>query len=596
MDYRRTHKCHVLRKDHIGETVTLSGWVNRRRDHGGIIFIDLRDRFGITQLVFDPEKNEASHKEADKLRSEWVITVKGRVFSRGEGMSNPKLPTGDIEIFVDTMEILSKAKTPPFSICDEMIEVNEELRLTYRYLEIRRGDLAKNLVMRHKAMQVIRKILAEQDFIEVCTPIMAKSTPEGARDYLVPSRITPGTFYALPQSPQIFKQLLMIGGMDRYFQIAPCFRDEDLRADRQPEFHQIDLEMSFERPENLQAILEKMMKSLFGECLGVDVPIPFRRLPYSECLEKYGCDKPDLRFGMELKTIDDIAEKSEFSVFQDVIATGGTVKGFCVPGGADISRKGIDDYTTFVAQFGIKGLAWMKLQDEGLSSSIVKFFPETQQNALVERFNMRVGDLLFFIADTKERTNQSLDHLRRFVAKTRKMIPEGKYEFLWVTDFPMFGYDSREGKIEALHHPFTSPHPDDLHLLDSNPMSMRSLSYDLVLNGYELGSGSQRIHNQDLQKKIFEVLRLTDEEIKQKFGFFIEALTYGTPPHLGMGLGLDRIVMLLCNTDNIRDVIAFPKTQKAADVMMDCPSKVEKKQLDELKVAVHDRNLPLASL
>ena len=581
-DFRRTHHLGELTASHIDKTVTLSGWVNRRRDHGGLIFIDLRDRFGITQLVFDPTKNPSVHAEAEQLRSEWVISIKGTVTRRGEGMENPRMPTGEIEIAVKELEILSKAKTPPFSVADEKIEVNEELRLKYRYLDIRRGDVSKKLVMRHQAMIAARNYLDTKGFLEISTPILGKSTPEGARDYLVPSRVYPGSFYALPQSPQLFKQLLMVAGMDRYFQFAQCFRDEDLRADRQPEFTQIDLEMSFGTPEELFPIVEGIVGAIFKKCLNVDIPKPLIKMTYKEAMERFGTDKPDLRFGMELKKIDDIAAKSTFSVFLDNLSIGGTIKGLCVKGGADISRKGIDEYADFVSKLGVRGLAWMKLTDGALSSSIVKFFDADLQKALIERFEMSEGDLIFMIADTKEKTDQALDHLRRKIARARNLIQPGTYAFLWVTDFPLFGWNAEENRLESMHHPFTSPHFDDMHLLETNPLEVRSSGYDIVLNGYEIGGGSQRIHSSELQEKIFGALRLTEEDIKHKFGFFVDALKYGTPPHLGLALGFDRIMMIVTDTENIRDVIAFPKTQKASDAMMECPSNVAIEQLRDL--------------
>lgn len=587
-DYRRSHTCGALKKEDSGKTVVLSGWVHRRRDHGGLIFIDLRDRFGLTQLVFDPDKNPIAHQSAEKLRAEWVITVRGQVSPRREGMANPKLATGDIEIFVEEMDVLSKAKTPPFSICDEQIEVNEELRLKYRYLDLRRGDISEKLIQRHKVMIATRKYLDEHGFLEIATPILGKSTPEGARDYLVPSRVYPGNFYALPQSPQIFKQLLMVSGMDRYFQIATCFRDEDLRADRQPEFTQIDLEMSFGYPDDLMAIIEGLIKKLFKECKNIEITAPFRRLSHAVCMEKYGCDRPDLRFGMELIRLDEIAAKSTFSVFQDQLKEGGIVKGLTVKKGVDISRKGIDEYTEFVGRLGIKGLAWMKMQDGKLSSSIVKFFSEELQQALIAKMGVEEGDLIFMVADLPARVNQGLDHLRRRLARDRQLIREGQYELLWVTDFPLFNWNDEEKRLESEHHPFTSPNLEDLHLFDKDPLKMRSSGYDIVLNGYEIGGGSQRIHNPELQQKVFETLKLTPADLKAKFGFFIDALSYGTPPHLGIALGLDRIVMILTGTENIRDVIAFPKTQKASDLMLQSPSPVAKQQLNELKITASD--------
>lgn len=588
ISYRRTLNCGSLRKEHVGQTVILSGWVHRRRDHGGLIFIDLRDRFGLTQVVFDPEKNPQAHTIGEKLRSEYVITVHGQVIPRREGMANPKLATGEIEVQISEIEILSKAKTPPFSICDEQIEVNEELRLKYRYLDIRRGDIAQKLVKRHQAMWATRQYLDQHGFLEIATPILGKSTPEGARDYLVPSRIYPGTFFALPQSPQIFKQLLMVSGMDRYFQIAQCFRDEDLRADRQPEFTQIDMEMSFGTPEDLMPIIEGLLGKIFKDCNGIDIPKTFRRIPHKECMARFGTDRPDLRFGMELVDLNEIAKKSSFTVFHDQLNAGGTVKGLCVKGGSDISRKGIEEYTDFVGRLGVKGLAWMKMQDQILSSSIVKFFNEEVQKELIEKAGMENGDLIFMIANTPSKTNQSLDHLRRRLAKDRNLIKPDQLEFLWVTDFPLFAWDEENKRLASEHHPFTSPNLEDVHLLDTDPLKVRSSGYDIVLNGYEIGGGSQRIHNSDLQKKIFELLKLTPEELEVKFGFFIEALSYGTPPHLGIALGLDRLVMLLTQTENIRDVIAFPKTQKASDLMLECPSKVASEQLKELKLTTED--------
>lgn len=592
-DFCRTHTCGELRVKDLETSVTLSGWINRRRDHGGLIFIDLRDRFGLTQLVFDPDVNPEMHAAAEKLRSEWVISIKGKVRHRREGMTNPKMATGEIEIVVDAMEILSKAKTPPFSICDELIEVNEELRLKYRYLDIRRGDIAQKLITRHRAMMAIRNYFDSEQFLEISTPILGKSTPEGARDYLVPSRVYPGSFYALPQSPQIFKQLLMVSGMDRYFQIAQCFRDEDLRSDRQPEFTQIDIEMSFGTPEQLLPRIEKLLQIIFKECNGIEIQTPFRRMSHTHAMEKYGSDRPDLRFGMEFSDLTKLAARSSFTVFQEQIASGGIIKGLCVKGGADISRKQIDDYTIFVSRLGIKGLAWMKYQEDGLASSIAKFFPEDLQKELIALFGMVPGDLIFMIADQPARTNQGLDHLRRKIARDRNLIAPNHYEFLWVTEFPLFNWDGEEKRLMSEHHPFTSPHFDDLHLLESDPTKVRSLAYDVILNGYELGGGSQRIHDSDLQQKIFELLNLSPEELQEKFGFFLDALSYGTPPHLGIALGLDRIIMLLTGTENIRDVIAFPKTQKASDLMLESPSRVADSQLKELgleEIEFHRQN------
>jgi aspartyl-tRNA synthetase len=584
-DYRRTHTCGELTRSHLKQTVTLSGWIHRRRDHGGLIFIDLRDRYGLTQLIFDPAIiSKEMFEHASRLRSEWVISIKGTVIPRAEGMANSKLPTGEIEIQVRELEILSPAKTPPFSICDEETDVNEELRLKFRYLDIRRGNIAKKLELRHQAMLSTRQFMSKHGFIEISTPILAKSTPEGARDYLVPSRAYPGNFYALPQSPQIFKQLLMVAGMDRYFQIATCFRDEDLRADRQPEFTQIDLEMSFGEPEDLMHLLEGLVATIFKESIGIDIPAKFPHMKYHDCIENYGTDRPDLRFEMPLVRIDDIAQRSTFGVFLEQLAAGGIVKAICVKGGADISRKEIDAYIQFVGKFGLSGLAWMKNGPEGLSSNIVKFFSPDLLAELTARLKIGHNDLILIGAAAGDRVNQSLDHLRRKIAKDRNLIDPNALNFLWVTDFPLLRWNADEGRLESEHNPFTSPNFEDIPLLDKEPLKVRSLAYDLVLNGYEIGGGSQRIHSSELQEKIFRILKLTQEEIKEKFGFFVEALQYGTPPHLGLAFGLDRIIMVLSKTDNIRDVIAFPKTQKASDLMMQCPSRVPSKQLDELKI------------
>jgi len=586
MNYKRTHKCHELNAKNIGEQVTLCGWVHRRRDHGGLIFIDLRDRFGITQIVFHPETDLTLHEKASHLRSEWVIAVQGKVVSRAEGMKNPKLKTGEIEIEAAELAILSKAKTPPFSICDEELNIHEELRFKYRYLDIRRGEIADRLVLRHQLLLATRNYMDSQDFLEITTPILAKSTPEGARDYLVPSRVYPGTFFALPQSPQLFKQLLMVAGMDRYFQIAVCFRDEDSRSDRQPEFAQIDLEMSFGSQSELFSLMEGLFVEIFKKCLGKELKTPFRRLPHKESMEKYGCDKPDLRFGMELVRLDDLVKESEFSVFKEQLQVGGCVKGICVKGGAEISRREIDDYTAFVGRFGAKGLAWIKIQEEGPTSSIVKYFSKPLLDKIMARMQAEKNDLLLFVAADESVVNQSLDHLRRRLGKELNLIDPNVYEFAWITDFPLMQWDKETQNYACEHHPFTSPNPEDLHLLESDPLKVRSSSYDLVLNGYELGSGSQRIYDSELQAKIFSILKLSEEDIKKRFGFFIEALQYGTPPHMGIALGVDRIAMLLAGAESIRDVIAFPKTQKAVDLMLDAPSEVMKHQLTELKIHV----------
>ncbi len=590
-EYLRSHHCAELRVEHVNQEVNLSGWVHRRRDHGGLIFIDLRDYRGQTQLVFDPQKNPTSHALAHKLRSEWVISITGKVVPRAEGMTNPKMQTGDIEVEVDVLNILSEANTPPFPICEDNKDVKEDLRLKYRYLDMRKGKILSNLRFRHQVMLNIRNFLSKHHFFEVNTPILCKSTPEGARDYLVPSRVHPGSFYALPQSPQIFKQLLMIGGLDRYFQICSCFRDEDLRADRQPEFTQIDIEMSFENVEILFALVEEMFVSLSKSCLNKTLKTPFLRMTHQDCLELYGTDKPDLRIPGHLIRIDDLARKSTFSIFIDALNAGGVVKSLKVTQGADISRKTIDQYTEFVGQFGIKGLAWFKVQEGKLQSSIAKFFDDSLQKEIIDRCELKENDLLFMVADKSSAVNQSLDHLRRHIARERNLIDSSQNAFLWVTDFPLFERDDNL-ELQSSHHPFTVPHPEDIHLLDSHPTKVRSVCYDLVLNGYEIASGSQRIHDSKVQEKIFQLLRLSQEDIERKFGFFVSALQYGTPPHLGIALGLDRIMMIFLNTENIRDVIAFPKTQKASDLMLEAPSFVDGPQLNELHINVHLKEKP----
>ena len=582
----RTHTCNELNKNDAGKTITVCGWVHRRRDHGSIIFIDLRDRYGITQLIFDPKINKHLHIQGDMLRSEWTIKVVGKVRLRSDGMINSKLSTGEIEIEVTELDILSSAKTPPFSICDEFIDINEDLRLTYRYLDLRRGELLNNQLMRGKATAIMRNFFDNKGFLNVETPILTKSTPEGARDYIVPARVAKGTFYALPQSPQIFKQLLMIGGVDRYYQIARCFRDEYLRADRQPEFTQLDVEMSFIEKEDIIAIIEELLGKIFKECLNIDIPKHFQHMSYDECLDKYGTDKPDLRYDLSFVRIDDIIKRSNFSIIKDQLGIGGIVKAMTIPNGGQFSRKDIDDFINLVSKFGLQGLAWMKMTDGYLTSNIVKFFDEKLQNELIEKTKVKDGDLILIAASTESVVNQSLDHLRRHIANKMELAEKDKLAFLWVTDFPLFELDSESGMPTSTHHPFTMPMKKDLHLLDSEPLKVKSNAYDVVLNGFEIGGGSIRIHNQDVQRKIFEILNLTGDEIEQKFGFFIRALQFGTPPHGGIALGIDRLIMLLTNSSSIRDVICFPKTQKAADIMMECPSFVAKSQLDDLGITI----------
>ncbi len=578
----RTHNCLELDTSDVNKKVILSGWVNKRRDHGSMIFIDLRDRYGITQVVFDPNVSSLAYEIGKTVRNEWVISVRGEVVLRK--MKNKNLKTGEIEVLVDQIQILSKSKPSPFPIFEDKTETNEEIRLKYRYLDIRRKPILDKLKIRHLAMLETRNFFSENGFLEINTPILCKSTPEGARDYLVPSRMYPGNFYALPQSPQIFKQLLMIAGIDRYFQIAPCFRDEDLRADRQPEFTQLDVEMSFDGKEKLFEIVENHLKRLFKKCLGIDIKIPFEKMSHSQCLEKYGTDKPDLRFSMELFRIDDIVKQSSFSIFLDVLNSKGSIKALNVKKGADLSRKKLDDLSSFVKPFGLKGLSFIKKTGFALSSSLLKFFTPKLLDELEKRLNIEDGDLVIIAADREEIVNQGLDHLRRRIAYDRGLIKKGVYKFLWVEDFPLFEYDDKEKRLKSMHHPFTSPCIKDLNILEKDPLKVRADAYDLVLNGYEIAGGSQRIYDSEIQSKIFKLLKFTEADVKQKFGFFLDALKYGTPPHGGIAYGFDRLLMILTDTDNIRDVIAFPKTLKGLDLMLQAPSEIDNDQLKELEI------------
>lgn len=589
LDYKRTCHCGALRKENAGEAVSLSGWVRKRRDLGGLIFIDLRDRWGMTQIIFHPETSGQAYERAKQLRHEWVIHVKGTVCEREQGMENRDLPTGAIEVSAKELTILSEAKTPPFSLFEDLDTISEDLRLEHRYLDIRAGKVANMLQLRHQAMMLVRKFLDGQGFVEVNTPILGKSTPEGARDYLVPSRIFPSMFYALPQSPQIFKQLLMLAGMDRYFQIASCFRDEDLRADRQPEFMQIDIEMSFLTFEDLKAMMESMLKSLFKETIGADLP-SFEVLDYASCIEHYGSDRPDMRFKMPLVRVDSIAKSCGFSVFKNATNSGGCVKGLCVKNGSSFSRKNIDGYTDFVAGFGLKGLAFAKVEGQTLTSGISKFFTPEEQSQMIQLFEASNGDLLLFAADKASTVNQALDHLRRKIAADTNLIDPDHFAPLWVVDFPLFEKDEETGRLKSVHHPFTSPRAEDLDKLDADPLSVKSIGYDIVINGYELGGGSQRIHDSQLQRRIFEKLNLSESDIDEKFGFFVKAMQYGAPPHLGIALGVERLIMLLGKTSNIKDVVAFPKNLKASDLMMKAPSYVDGAQLKELHLkTVHEK-------
>lgn len=579
----RTFTCGQLRAEEVGKSVVLSGWVHRVRNLGAMVFVDLRDRYGITQIVFDLRFSPQDVYDLSKeLGSEYVITVEGEVVFREN--PNHKIPTGQIEVFANSLRILSKAKPLPFPIADETMEVHEETRLKYRYLDMRKGKILSTMVLRHQAMMATRSSLNEDGFTEVSTPILTKSTPEGARDYLVPSRVHQGQFYALPQSPQMFKQILMVSGLDKYFQIATCFRDEDLRADRQPEFHQIDIEMSFGCKDDLFPIIERLVQRIFRVCRGIEIPAPFKVMTHRECMERYGCDKPDLRFGMPLIEATDLARKTSASFLLEAIEAKGIVKGLNFKKGAFLSRKEIDAYAALVSQFGFKGLAWIKKTNEGLQGPLSKFIELKEVASWTERFEIEEGDLVFLLAGNRKKLLQALDQLRRRIAKDHGLIDENSYEPLWVIDFPLFSWNEEEGKIESEHNPFTSPHLEDVELVATKPLEARSSSYDLVINGYEVASGAQRIHDGELQKKVFKLIGLTDEECLDRFGFFVEALQYGTPPHLGTALGFDRLIMILTGTDNIRDVVAFPKNQRALDPMTEAPSGVTEAQLKELGI------------
>ncbi|UZD45524.1 aspartate--tRNA ligase [Peribacillus frigoritolerans] len=572
----------------IGEKVTLKGWVQKRRDLGGVIFIDLRDRSGVVQVVFNPDISADALATAEKIRNEYVLDIQGTVIKRDEANFNPNVTTGTVEVQAENVTILNEAKTPPF-IIDERTDVSEDIRLKYRYLDLRRPAMFETLKMRNKTTKAIRDYLDGEGFLDIETPILTKSTPEGARDYLVPSRVHEGEFYALPQSPQIFKQLLMVSGFERYYQIARCFRDEDLRADRQPEFTQIDIETSFMSQEDIINTAENMMAKVMKDVKGLDVTLPFPRMTYNEAMSRYGSDKPDTRFGMELKDVSEIVKDSDFKVFTSAVASGGQVKAIVVKdGNADYSRKDIDGLAEFAAIYGAKGLAWLKVEEDGVKGPIAKFFAEDQEQ-LVSELEAEVGDLILFVADKKGIVADALGALRIKLGKERGLIDQSKFNFLWVTDWPLLEYDEEEGRYYAAHHPFTMPFREDMDKLESDPASVRAQAYDLVLNGYELGGGSLRIFERDVQEKMFKVLGFSEEEANAQFGFLMDAFEYGTPPHGGIALGLDRMVMLLAGRTNLRDTIAFPKTASASDLLVDAPSTVSDKQLAEL-------NLRLAAL
>ncbi len=589
----RTHSCGEIGEKDIGSTVKIVGWANKWRDHGGVVFIDLRDRSGIVQVVFNPEIDADIHKAAHKIRNEYVIQVEGKVRERPEGTVNPSIPTGRVEVIAKKLKVLNECKPLPFMVEDDT-DASEALRYRYRYLDLRRPMIQQNIVIRHKATKALREYLDSQGFLEIETPVLTKSTPEGARDYLVPSRTNPGLFFALPQSPQLFKQILMISGLERYYQIVKCFRDEDLRADRQPEFTQIDLEMSFVTRENVMTVVEGMLKKVFKGIIGIELGEPFHRLTYNEALESFGCDKPDLRFALELQNVNDIVKDSSFEVFLDTLSKGGIIKGINAKGLAAYSRKELDDLTKEVQSFGAKGLAWIKVKN-GFESPILKFFKKESLKALAERLDAEEGDLMVFVADKEEIVNDCLSRLRNEMGKRLDLIKEGMYKFAWVTDFPLFEWNDDEKRYEAKHHPFTAPMEEDIEKffkMDNseirNPkseiFSLRAQSYDIVLNGYEIGGGSIRIHKRDMQDRMFKLLNISPEEADAKFGFLLEALQYGTPPHGGIALGLDRLVMIMAGAQSIRDVIAFPKTQKAVCPLSNAPSEVDATQLKELNI------------
>ncbi|MGI1804142.1 aspartate--tRNA ligase [Exiguobacterium sp. TDN 0502] len=578
----RTHMNGQVTEDVIGQHVQLKGWVQKRRDLGGLIFLDLRDRSGIVQIVFQPE-NEQAHRLAESIRSEYVLDIKGHVIAREN--PNPNIPTGQVEVVADEVVILNAAKMTPFPISEEAEQTSEDLRLKYRYLDLRRPSLQETFRLRSKASNIMRNFLDEQDFLEVETPILTKSTPEGARDYLVPSRVHPGEFYALPQSPQLFKQLLMVSGFERYFQIARCFRDEDLRADRQPEFTQVDIETSFMDIEDLYAMMESMMTRVMKETLGKDIVTPFPRMPYAEAMSRYGSDKPDTRFGLELIDVAEAVKGAGFKVFDMALEAGGEVKALNVKGAAErFSRKDIDKLQEFTAIYGAKGLAWVKVTAEGLNGPIAKFFDEEATARLTAATDAEAGDLLLFVAAKASIVADSLGALRQKLAKELDLIDESVFNFLWVTDFPLVTYEEEDGRFYANHHPFTMPRREDLELLEADPGKVLAVAYDLVLNGYELGGGSQRIYERDIQERMFKLLGFTEEEANEQFGFLMEAFEYGTPPHAGIALGLDRLVMLLAGRSNLRDTIAFPKTASASDLLTAAPSPVSDAQLNDLSI------------
>jgi aspartyl-tRNA synthetase len=586
MEYKkRTCTCGELRAGDVGKRVTLTGWVDIRRDLGGVVFIDLRDRYGKTQVVFNPQTREATHRVAGELRSEYVVSVSGTVEARPQGTRNPNLPTGEIDVLADELVILNRADTPPFPIEDEL-DVHEEARLQYRYLDLRRAPMQRNLAVRHKVYLLTRTYFDQHGFLEIETPVLMKSTPEGARDYLVPSRVHRGKFYALPQSPQTYKQILMVACMDRYFQIVKCFRDEDLRADRQPEFTQIDVEMSFVDEQDVMAIAEGLMGRLFKEILGTEIQFPLPRFTYKEAMERFGSDKPDLRFGLELTSVSEAVKDSGFRVFADVVGKGGVVAGLTAPGCASFTRNQLDGLTDFAKSQGAGGLVWMRVTEAGIETPTEKFLGKPLLETIREAMGAKPGDLILLISDEWLKAYTILGALRLEMARRLNLIQGGVFRLAWVTDFPMFEYDEAEKRHVAVHHPFTSPRVEDLPLVDAEPLRARARAYDLVLNGYEIAGGSIRIHDRDLQRKVFGLLGIAEEQARQKFGFLLEAFRFGVPPHGGIAFGLDRICMLLTGGKSIRDVIAFPKTTSATSMMDDSPSEVDPQQLKELHIRI----------
>lgn len=581
----RTHACGALGLEMVGQKVTLNGWVNRRRDLGGVIFVDLRDRSGIVQVVFHPEFSAEAMEVADRLRNEYVIGVQGVVVERDPETVNPKLKTGKIEVRAEQVEILNPSKTPPFPL-DEQIEVDEAVRLKYRYLDLRRPQMQQIMQLRHRAAKVIRDFLDTHGFWEIETPLLTRSTPEGARDFLVPSRLHEGEFFALPQSPQLYKQLLMIAGAERYYQIVRCFRDEDLRADRQPEFTQVDIETSFMSAEQLQDLMEEMIAEVFRQTIGVELERPFMRLSYREAMDRFGTDKPDLRFGMELKEISHVVADCQFQVFRNALKAGGQVKVLNAPGCAGYSRKEIDELGKYAARFGAKGLAWMQVTEDGVKSPIAKFFSEGEIQQILQISEAKAGDLLLFAADKPDVVASVLGNLRLKLAEDLRLVKEDDYKILWVTDFPLLSYDEEEKRYVAEHHPFTMPRPEDIPLFDTDPLAIRAQAYDMVLNGHEIGGGSMRIYQREVQEKMFQAIGLSPEEAQEKFGFFLEAFEYGAPPHGGIAFGFDRLVMLLAGKNSLRETIAFPKTANATELMTAAPSPVSQQQLDELHLRI----------